>query len=194
MEKAATLTEDNKGEDGDDVEGVDGGRTEVEDPVTKSVTIVVSGEAKQQRLPSSPLRGLASRGASGAGGGMNFLSIVSAAVDRLSDSGSEHTLVDHQSSSSGSPRPLAGSESPRLFSAHDTPKPVDSESRVSSSDSAVPPPQAQNSSGGREPRAKTRAVESGPVLYVYHKRSSDPRAARDENDNLPHVTAKHVSF
>lgn len=43
--------------------------------------------------------------------GISFLSIVNSAVDRLSDSGSDHTLVDHQSTtSSESPRPQCVSE------------------------------------------------------------------------------------
>ncbi|KAK7111690.1 serine-rich adhesin for platelets-like isoform X2 [Littorina saxatilis] len=151
---------------------------------TKSVTIVVSDDGRTQRVaaPGSFQRGCSlsgpttgggsSRNGNGdtksRGGGMSFLSIVNAPVDRMSDSGSDHTLVDQHSSSSGSPRPLAGSESPGFPGS---PNPG-SESRLSSQ--------------SEQKAESTCQLQQGPVLFVYHKNSRDARSSpRDENDNLP---------
>lgn len=146
---------------------------------TKSVTIVVSGNGRSQRAspPPSSQRGVGSSGAGsggGGGGGANFLSIVNAAVDRLSDSGSEHTLVDHQSSSSGSPRPLNGSESPRPLTGSENHGPLRGSENAGTLSGSV----------SSRPSSGSRGLEQGPVLFVYHKVSGGHRSPRDVNDNF----------
>ncbi|XP_076450781.1 uncharacterized protein LOC143286819 [Babylonia areolata] len=173
----------------------------------KTVSIVVSeDDVRRHHVTSSSSSSLASpppstttrgggRAGTGGGGGMNFLNIVQAAVDRLSDSGSEHTVVDQQSSSSsGSPRPNTGPESPRLG-------PVVRDRRGDGSDAAagggggggaprtpVTTSSSMTSSEGGEVGAATRQLEPGPVLYVSPRTGPHPHPhsyARDENDNLP---------
>ena len=150
---------------------------------TKSVTIVVSEDGRSQRLSGSQTsqRGVDSGGA-GSGGGVNFLSIVNTAMDRLSDSGSEHTLVDHQSSSSESPRPLSGSESPRPLTHSENQRPLNGSGNTRLSSASVSP----------KPSTGSRSLEQGPVLYVYHKVSGGRRSPRDVNDNFQDSFAMQV--
>ncbi|KAK7501393.1 hypothetical protein BaRGS_00007518, partial [Batillaria attramentaria] len=152
VEKAATLTEaqeQNLEEEVDEMELPAARAASVKsDLSTKSVTIVVSGNSGARKASPINLPGV---------GGMNFLSIVNAAVDRLSDSGSEHTLVEHQSSTSGS-------ESPRP-------------SQTGSNGE-----QKQNQGGDESHCDGFADVEEGPVLY--HGRRRGQGSPRDENDNF----------
>ncbi|KAL8593168.1 hypothetical protein ACOMHN_009823 [Nucella lapillus] len=205
MEKAPTLTPSQGDEEGveGDVGGGDGGggsRTSTSTDPKNTVSIVVSEDVRRHQVTlssSSPLKSLG-----GGRGGMNFLNIVNAAVDRLSDSGSEHTLVDQQSSSSGSPRPAIGSESPGLFpdsprggmgggvGGGTTASGSQQRTRVVAGGGGGPPvpcPEKEQQGCG----TATRQLEPSPVVY---KTDSDPSpSARDENDNLPqHPLSKQV--
>lgn len=123
--------------------------------VSNSVSIVVSQERSPSECSVKPPTPE----------GINFLSIVNIAVDRLSDSGSDYTLVDHQSNS--------GSESPRPLSSLET---VDDRLDMHS---------VSGMSGFAD-------LEQGPILY--HRKDSVLNAELDENDNLPDTLPIQVSL
>jgi hypothetical protein len=176
----------------------------------KTVSIIVSADERGRHTaviagtPNSAQPGLVARGDSNesTGGGnssSNFLNVDNSAADRMSDSGSDLTLVEQQSSSSGgaSPRLLrdgqAGTGSPtserQIIGAWRSRTMQDSgfDSKDSASaplrestDSVTKPARGRSSeesvvSKSSVPSCETRArqLEQGPVLFVYHKKQGE---------------------